>query len=228
MRRAPRVSVGVTSGRRRPPGRAGPGRGPGARGRPCSRGCRSPALVPSAASAAASAIEAPDASAFSTAVARSGVEPMLTSATAVSLHGHADDGPVDRPLGELLERPGGRAGGLGHLDLREQFARLERGLEDALEELRGGHRPRPVLAADHERGVQREQRGGQVGGRVGVRDRAADRAPVPDLRVAHGLGRVREQRDVGRAAAPSWPRRGAWSARRPPRRCPRRGRRTAR
>jgi hypothetical protein len=47
-----------------------------------------------------------------------------------------------------------------------------------------------------------EQHGGQVRGGVGVRDRAADRAPVPDLRVTDLPRRVREQRhfagqDVG-------------------------------
>jgi len=49
------------------------------------------------------------------------------------LDGAADYGPVNCTLGELLERPAGR-GGLGHQDLGEQFVRLERGLEQALEE----------------------------------------------------------------------------------------------
>ncbi len=127
-----------------------------------------------------------------------------------ALDGHADHREVDRPLVELLERPRGRGGGLGHLDLRQQLAGLKGGLEDPLEELRGRDRAGAGLAADHEGRVEREQGGRQVGGRVGVRDRPADRAPVPDLRVAHGLGRVREQRDVRRAAAARWPRRGAW------------------
>ena len=144
--RAPRVTPGqrrsLRAGGGAPPGRADQDAGQVLAVGLATRGCPSPALVPSAARAAASAIEAPTASADSTAVARSGVEPMLTSATACALDGHADDRQVDRPLVELLERPRGRAGRLGHLDLREQLARLERGLEDALEELRGGHRSR--------------------------------------------------------------------------------------
>jgi hypothetical protein len=111
------------------------------------------------------------------------------------LDGAADYGPVDRPLGELLERPAGR-GGLGHQDLGKQFVRLERGLEQAQEELPDTDLARAAGTARDDRRVQREQDGGQVGGGVGVRDRAADRATVPDLGVADLAGRVREQRHL--------------------------------
>jgi len=113
----------------------------------------------------------------------------------VALDGHADDGPVDGALGELLEGPA-RGGGLGHPDLGEQLLRLEHGLEQALEELSDRDLPGAVGAARHQRGVQREQHGGQIRGGVGVRDRAADRAAVPDLGIADLACRVREQRQL--------------------------------
>ena len=85
-------------------------------------------------------------------------------------------------------------GGFRHPDLGEQFVGLERGLEQALEELPDADLPLTVGAArDHGR-VQREQDGGQVRGGVGVRDRAADRTAVPDLRVTDLPGGVGEQR----------------------------------
>src|SRR5215467_11582345 len=96
-----------------------------------------PAEVPSAASAAASAMDAPDASAFSTAVARSGVDPMLTSATACPC--------TATPT------------------IAQSIARLVNFWND----------------------------------RVAVRHRTADRAAVPDLRVAHPARRKGEQRHVG-------------------------------
>ena len=60
----------------------------------------------------------------------------------------------------------------------------ERSLEKALEEVVRRDRALAVRALDHERGVEREQRGRQVGGRIAVRDRSADRAAVPNLVVA--------------------------------------------
>ena len=58
------------------------------------------------------------------------------------------------------------------------------------------------LAAADDRRVRREQHRRPVGGRVGVGDRAADRAPVADLRVADAAGDVVQERvavadDVG-------------------------------
>ena len=54
----------------------------------------------------------------------------------------------------------------------------------------------PVLAAAHDRGVDREQEGRPVAGRVGMGDAAADGAPVADLRVADGRGQVDDARVV--------------------------------
>ncbi len=112
-----------------------------------------------------------------------------------ALNGDADDGPVDGPLGELLERPAAGTG-LRHPDLGEQLGRLEHGLEQALEELADRDLPETVGTPGDQRGIQREQHRGQVRGRVGVRDRAADGAAVPDLRVADLARRVREQRHL--------------------------------
>jgi hypothetical protein len=109
------------------------------------------------------------------------------------LDGAADYGPVDRPLGELLERPGG-GGRLRYPDLGEQLAGLQRGLEEVPEELPDRYLTGAIGAARDHRRVQRQQNRGQVRGGVGVRDRAADRAAVPDLRVADLAGRVGEQR----------------------------------
>ena len=118
----------------------------------------------------------------------------------VALHGHADDGPVDSALGELLEGPA-PGGGLGHPDLGEQFPRLEHGLEQALEELADTDLAGAVGAPGDHGGIQGEQHGGQVGGRVGVDERAAEGAAVAHLRVAHLAGGVRQQRQLGRQQA---------------------------
>ena len=95
----------------------------------------------SAACSAASAAEAPPAIASTTAWAKTGVEPMFTSADArravVAHGGHADDRPVLGPPVELLERPPG-AGHLRHPDLGEQLVGRERGLEEALKKSRDG------------------------------------------------------------------------------------------
>ena len=113
----------------------------------------------------------------------------------MALHRDAHDGPVDPPLGELLERPAG-PGRLRHPDLRQQFVRLQRGLEQAPEERPGRDLPLRRGPARHQGRVQGEGHRGQVGRRVAVCQRAADRAPVPDLRVPHLPGRVRQQRHL--------------------------------
>ncbi len=112
---------------------------------------------------------------------------------AVHLHGaDADRGPVLGPPGELLVRP--PAARLGHADLRQHLLRVERRLEEAGEALGDRQRALAAGAANDELGVEREQDRRRVGGGVGVRDRAADRAAVPHLRVADradGLGEDR-------------------------------------
>ena len=60
----------------------------------------------------------------------------------------------------------------------------------------------PGLAAADDRGVGGDEDRRPVRGRIGVRDRATDRAPVADLRVADRGGHVVQQRvavadDVG-------------------------------
>ena len=112
-----------------------------------------------------------------------------------ALHHDPDDGPVDGPLGELLERPAGRARrGHRHADLGEQLVGFQHGLEQALEEVGGRDLPGAGRPAGHQRGIERQDCGGQVGRGVAVRQRPADRAPVPDLRVADLARGVREQR----------------------------------
>ncbi len=120
----------------------------------------------------------------------------------VPLQRHPDDRPVDGALGELLERPARRER-LGYPDLGEQFARLQRGLEQPEEELARRDLPAPGRPPDDQRGVQRQDHGGQVGRRVTVRERPADRAPVPHLRVADAPGGVRQQRQFARRGARS-------------------------
>ena len=82
-----------------------------------------------------------------------------------------------------------------HPDLHQQFVRLQRRFEQALEELGRGDLPVPGWPAGDQRGVQGQDDRGQVGRGIAVRQRAADRAAVPDLRVADLAGRVRQQRD---------------------------------
>ena len=76
----------------------------------------------------------------------------------------------------------------------------ERGLEEAREEVAGGDlaRCRPGRATTSV-ASEREQRRRQVGRRVAVRERAADRAAVADLRVADL--RRRRAPAAGRSAA---------------------------
>ena len=151
--------------------------------------------VPTAASRAASAAVAPWASAVSTAVARSGVEPMLTSATWVPPFTRVATAPTiaqswARRLNFSYANPAGAA--LADLDLGEQLVGRERGLEEPLEELGRRDRTRPARTLHHERGVEREQRRGKIARGIAVRDRTADRAAVAHLVVAD-LGRDRAQ-----------------------------------
>ena len=68
---------------------------------------------------------------------------------------------------------------------------LERRLEQALEEVLG----RDLAPVGRDRRAERDERRRIVRRRIGVRDRAADRAAVADLRVADPPGERRERRD---------------------------------
>src|ERR1035441_5607106 len=108
----------------------------------------SAALVPSAACAAASAGDAPPARADSTAVARSGVPPMLTKATLPSCAAQptmAQSSP--RWANFWNDQPAVGRRGLGHRDRGEQLVGLQRGLEQALEEVPDPDLPLAARAA---------------------------------------------------------------------------------
>ena len=141
---------------------------------------------------------------------------------------HPDDRPVLGPPVELLERPAASG------DLRA------RGSRSAPRRAQGPSRGSPGRTstagisrsppgpAHHERAAERQHRRRQVRGRVAVRDRAADRAPVADLRVAHLAGDVREHRRIGADERVASRGRGAASAPRSRRGRRRRARRRAR
>ena len=76
------------------------------------------------------------------------------------------------------------------MDLGEKLVGLERGLEEALEEVGSRDVARAARPLYDERGVEREQRGRKIGARITVRDGSADGAAVAHLVVAH-LGRDR-------------------------------------
>ena len=139
--------------------------------------------------AAASAIEAPERSASSVASARNGVPPMLASATR----------PSTRRRRRWPSRsPGGRTSGSPSRTSPPRGRGPPTAARRAGAPTRTGrrrsrrHRPRaPGRAGDLDRAAEGEQRHGQVGRRVGVRERAAERAAVADLRVADLRGGVR-------------------------------------
>ncbi len=118
--------------------------------------------MPSAARSAAAATSEPEAIASSTADARTGVEPMFVSAdprrAVLPDRGDPDGRPVLRTAVELLVGPAGPVE-LGHADLGQDVLLPERRLEEALEEVGGGHRPFSARATDDELGVEREQDG---------------------------------------------------------------------
>ena len=158
-------------------------------------------LMPSPACAAASAADAPEASAASTprrAHGRRGcaAEPDAPAAAALRDRG-ADDRPVLRAPAELGVRALRLAA--GDADLGDQLALLERGRVVVDEELVGRDRPRAGRALGDDLGAQRERDRGQVAVRIGLRERAADRAAVAHLLIA----------DAGRRPPPErrrWPR----------------------
>ena len=98
--------------------------------------------------------------------------------------GDTDGGEVADLALELLVRAAGRARPADHADLGQDLGRLDGGLERVEEEVAGRDLALAGLAATDDRGVARDERRRPIRGRVGVGDRAADRAPVADLRVA--------------------------------------------
>jgi hypothetical protein len=71
---------------------------------------------------------------------------------------------------------------------------LQGRLEDAGEEVDGGNRPLTALPASDELRVEGEDDRREIGRRVAVSDRAADRPPVPYLRIADLAGGERHDR----------------------------------
>ena len=162
--------------------------------------------VPSAACAAASAGEAPLATASSTASARSGVPPMFVSATEAAVAEPLSrwtsaatptvaqscarrwylmyDQPVESPsFGTLisvstLPRPDGA---VSNTPVKKPAA---------------GHGPLAAGAGDDELGAEGQHHRGQVRGGIAVGERAADRAAVAHLRVADLACRRRDDRAV--------------------------------
>ena len=196
---------------------SGPGRGAaGSRGR---RACPRPARFPRLPASAASAGLAPPARACSAARARSGVGPHVRQGDAAVDGGHADDGPVIGPADEFLVAPG-RAGPARHADGRDQLARVQAGLEEPGEKVVGRYVPGAALAQQVDRATQRDQRHRQVGRGIRVRQRAADRAAVPDLRIADLRSGMGEQRCVGPDQVGGGQRRRAAWPRRSPARSP--------
>ena len=117
----------------------------------------------------------------------------------VSVLAHRGDGdrrPVLRPPVELLVRPAG-APRLGNADLGQHLLRVECRLEEASEALGDGQAPLAPWAADDELRVEGEENRGRVRGGIAVRDRAADRAAVANLRVADEAGRLGDDRALG-------------------------------
>ena len=154
--------------------------------------------MPSAACSAASATDAPPASAASTAVARTGVEPMFTrpmpvvplrtAATPTMAQSWArrlnfwNDQPAPPALGTRTSvSSSSGASAVSRKPWKKSVAAMVRS---------------PDRAARHERAAEGEHHRGQVGRRVAVGQRAADRAAVAHLRVADLAGRVGQQRHL--------------------------------
>ena len=107
-----------------------------------------------------------------------------------------DDGPVVGPASELLIAPG-FAWTPADPDGCEHLVRLHRRLEVPHEEVVRRHDPVPGRPGQLHRAAERGQRQGQVGRWVGVREGAADRAAVADLRVSDLGRRPGQQRRLG-------------------------------
>ena len=79
-------------------------------------------------------------------------------------------------------------------DGRQDLVVVESGGEGALEEVRRGDVTTAARAGRFQRRIEGERYRRQLGGGVGVCDRAADRAPIPDLEMTDVGQREREQR----------------------------------
>ena len=139
------------------------------------------------------------ASASSTPGARSGVGPMLTSATPVRVararrRSRRWPSLARRRLNFWNDQPG--ALHLWNADLDDHLVGCERGLEEADEEVGRSDLAPAARSLHHDRGVQRKDGGGQVGCGIAVRERAADRAAVADLGVADERRRVPQERQM--------------------------------
>ena len=110
--------------------------------------------------------------------------------------GDADRRPVLRAAPELEVAPAVVAGQLRHPHLGHDLLRPDRRLEDAAEEVRRRNGADAVRPGDVDLAVEREHDRRQVRGRIAVRERAADRAAMPHLRIADQPGRVRDERVV--------------------------------
>ena len=86
----------------------------------------------------------------------------------------------------------------GEANLGEQLVRLEGVRERPGEELRRRNRALTVRPARDELRIDRDRDGAEIGRRVRVRKRTSEGPPMPNLRVADELGRVREQRASAR------------------------------
>jgi hypothetical protein len=101
------------------------------------------------------------------------------------------------PPRDLEERRSGAGWRGKELDGHQQLVRLERGGQDAGEELgrRDGASAPP--ASSDEPGIERQHHRRQLGRRIGMRQAPTDRPAVPDLRVGNPRQRLGEQRRAG-------------------------------
>ena len=100
------------------------------------------------------------------------------------LRRHRHDRPVLRPPAELEVSASAARGWRRDADFSQDLIGFERRREGVDKEIPCCDRPLPARTDRLEFGVEGEQAGREVPERVRVRGRAADRAPVANLRVA--------------------------------------------
>src|SRR4051794_24008406 len=123
--------------------------------------------------------------------------PDVTGIVQPDHRGDTDRGEVADLALELLVRARRVARSPDHADLGQDLGRFDRGLERVEEEVACRDLAAPGLTPADDRGVAGDEDRGPIGGGIGMGDRAADRAPVPDLRVTDRGGHVVGQRGVG-------------------------------